>query len=477
MVENLFLFTRRFINLSPNLNSKIGMSKTIKLRKGLDIKLVGEADKVKSNIELGQNFALKPTDFHGLIPKMTVKVGDKVKTGTTIFYNKYEEAVKFVSPVAGEIKEIIRGEKRKILAVTILADEEDSFEDFGKKDPSSMSNDEVKEHVLKSGLWPFIKMRPIDIVARPADKPKAIFVSGFDSAPLAPDYDFLIHGENEAFQTGLDVLKKLTDGTVHLTLNGQGAPDTAFTDAKGVQINKISGKHPVGNVGTQIHHINPINKGEVVWTVNAQDVVHIGKLFLTGKFDSNKVIALTGSEVKNPKYIKAKIGASISKITADNIKEGNVRYISGNVLTGDKVGEDGYLGFYHSHVTVIPEGDEPKFFMTKGWMGSGSGKFSINRSYFSWLTPNKKRVLDTNLNGEVRAFVVTGEMDRVFPFDILPMHLVKSIMFNDLDQMEQLGIYEIAPEDFALCEFVCTSKIEIQDTIRKGLDEVLRECL
>ncbi|UKN01372.1 Na(+)-translocating NADH-quinone reductase subunit A [Paracrocinitomix mangrovi] len=453
------------------------MSKTIKLRKGLDIKLVGEADKVKATVERSDSFAIKPPDFHGLVPKMLVKVGDKVKAGTPIFEDKYNPDVNFVSPVAGEIEDVVRGAKRRILEIRIKADAENSFEDLGAVDTANMSGEEVKAYMLKNGLWPFIKMRPLDVIARPEDKPKAIFISGFDSSPLAPDYDFILHGENELFQRGLYALSKLTDGKIHLTLRGGSVADDTFTKAQGVQINKISGKHPIGNVGTQIHHIDPVNKGEVVWTVNAQDVALIGRVMSSGQFDASKVIAITGSEVKNPKYIKTTIGTKIDNIIADNIKEGNVRYISGNVLTGDKVDADGYLGFYHSQITVIPEGDEPKFMITQGWMSPGFNKFSINRSYFSWLTPNKKRVLDTNLNGEIRAFVVTGEMEKVFPFDIYPMQLIKSVMYNDIDLMENLGIYEVAPEDFALCEFVCTSKINIQSVIRDGLDVIQEECM
>ena len=380
------------------------MSKTIKLRKGLDIKLVGEADKVKGSVDRSASFAIKPPDFHGLVPKMLVKAGEKVKAGTPIFEDKYKSEVKFVSPVAGEIAEIVRGEKRRILEVRINADAENSFEDLGAVDTSSLSKEDVKAYMLKNGLWPFIKMRPIDVVANPDDTPKAIFISGFDSSPLAPDYDFVLHGENEVFQRGLYALSTLTDGKVHLTLKGNSNADAAFTEAKGVQINKITGKHPAGNVGTQIHHIDPINKGEVVWTVNAQDVAIIGRVMSSGQFDASKVIAITGSEVKNPKYIKTTIGSSIDKIIEDNIKGDNVRYISGNVLTGDKIPADGYLGYYHSQITVIPEGNEPKFMITKGWMGPGFGKFSTNRSYFSWLMPSKKYELDTNLNGEIRAF-------------------------------------------------------------------------
>lgn len=453
------------------------MSKTITIRKGLDIKLLGEAEKVKSGVEFADNFVIRTTDFHGLIPKLTVKAGDQVKAGSTIFLDKARPEIRFASPVAGEITDIVRGEKRKILQINIKATAENAYEDFGVKDPSKLSKDEVKQQILASGAWPFIKMRPIDIIANPADEPKAIFVSAFDSSPIAPDYDFIMHGEGAAFQAGITALSKLTIGKVHLTLNGNTTADVAFSNAKDCQINKINGKHPAGNVGTQIHHIDPINKGQVVWTVNAQDVAIIGRVFLTGKFLAERVIALAGSEVKSPKYYKMTIGASVKKLLSGTINEGNVRIISGNVLTGDKITADSHIGYYHNQITVIPEGDEPKFLITKGWMGPGFGKFSINRSYFSWLMPGKKYALDTNLNGERRNFVVTGELEKVFPFDIYPMQLIKSVMYKDLDLMEKLGIYEVAPEDFALCEFVCTSKIDIQDVIRKGLDEVYTECM
>lgn len=453
------------------------MSKTIKLRKGLDIKLKGEADKVKATVDKSASFAIKPPDFHGLVPKMLVKVGDQVKAGTPIFENKYNSEIKFVAPHAGVIADIVRGEKRRILEIRITPSAENSFEELGAVDTANLSGDEVKAYMLKNGLWPFIKMRPIDVIANPKDQPRDIFISGFDSAPLAPDYDFVIHGEKELFQRGLYALSKLTSGKVHLTLNGKSTPDEAFVSAQAVQINKISGKHPAGNVGTQIHHIAPLNKGEVVWTVNVQDVLLIGRIMSSGHWDGAKTIAVTGSEVKNPKYFKTYIGANITNIIAGNTSDGNNRIISGNVLTGEKIPVDGYLGFYDSQITVIPEGDEPKFMITKGWMSPGFAKFSTNRSYFSWLMPNKKYALDTNLNGEHRAFVVTGEMEKVFPFDIYPMQLVKSVMYNDIDLMESLGIYEVAPEDFALCEFVCTSKIDIQSVVRKGLDVIHEECM
>lgn len=454
------------------------MSKTVKLRKGLDINLLGEADKVKLDLPQPKSVALKPTDFHNTTPKMLVKEGDKVKAGTPVFADKYNTQIIFVSPVSGTIKEIVRGEKRKILSVLIDADEVIEFVDYGAKDASAMSGEEVKAHMLQSGMWPFIKQRPIDVVANPANSPKAIFISAFDSSPLAPDFDYVLHGHNQEFQAGIDALSRLTEGSVHLNLNGKTPSDSTFTDAKGVVLNKIYGKHPAGNVGTQIHHIDPINKGEFVWTVNAQDVAIIGRFFMTGRFDASRVVALTGSEAKHPKYYKTIIGANISDLLKDNVSQDDkVRVISGNALTGDHIEENGYLGYYHNQVTLLPEGDKYKFFLTKGWLGLGFDKFSNSRLFPTWMTPNKKFRLDTNLNGEERAFVVTGELEKVFPFDILPMQLVKAAITNDIDGMENLGIYEVAPEDFALCEFVCTTKIDIQEKVREGLDLIAKECM
>lgn len=455
------------------------MSKTVKLRKGLDIRLLGEAEKVKIELPLPSSVSVKPADFHGLTPKMVAKVGDQVKAGSVIFMDKYNEQVKFVSPLAGTIQEVVRGEKRKILSVIITVAAEQSFETTSPLNLESASGEEVKNAMLANGLWMFVKQRPLDVLANPDNAPKAIVISAFDSSPLAPDYDYILHGQEADFQAGLNALAKLTSGKVHLNLNGKSAADNVFTQAKNVQINKFIGKHPVGNVGTQIHHLDPINKGEFVWTVNAQDVAIIGRFFNTGKFDAHKTIAVTGSECVHPKYYKTVIGSNVTSILDGNVKtEGDVRVISGNALTGDHISADGYLGFYHNQITLLPEGNHLKFVLTSGWMGPGLDKFSNNRLMLSaWLTPNKKFKMDTNTNGEERAFVVTGELERVFPFDIYPMQLVKAAITNDIDGMENLGIYEVAPEDFALCEYVCTSKINIQDEIRKGLDVIAAECM
>lgn len=453
------------------------MSKTVKLRRGLDIRLLGVANKVKSELVIPSTVSIKPPDFHGLTPKMVLKEGESVKAGDVVFFDKYNDEVKFASPVSGTIASIVRGEKRRIMEVVINADKEISYAAGDKKDINALSSEEVKTTMLAAGLWPYVKQRPIDIVANPKNEPKAIFVSAFDSAPLAPDFDYVLHGKNEEFQAGLDVLKKLTSGVVHLGLNGKAPADSTFTDAKGVQINKFHGKHPIGNVGTQIHHVDPVNKGEFVWTVNAQDVAIIGRYFLTGKYDARKTIAVTGSEIKDPNYIEVISGSNIAHALEGKISSDNVRVISGNVLTGDKIEANGHLGFYHNQITVIPEGNQLKFVLTKGWLGPGFDKFSNSRLFPTFLLSKKKFRLDTNTNGEERAFVVTGELEKVFPFDILPMQLVKAAITNDIDGMENLGIYEVAPEDFALCEYVCTTKIDIQDKIRTGLDIIQSECM
>ena len=453
------------------------MSKNIKLRKGLDIRLVGVANKVKTEAATPKSVSLKPIDFHGMIPRMLVKEGASVKIGTPVFQDKYQESVMYASPVNGKVEAIVRGAKRRILEVVISVDENQEVPSVGAIDVNAMSGEDVKTKMLAAGLWPFVRQRPLDVVANPNNEPKAIFVSAFDSAPLAADLDFVLHGKNAEFQAGMDALTKLTSGKVHLTLNGKLPADATFKEVKGVEINTITGKHPAGNVGTQIHHIDPINKGEFVWTVNAQDVASIGSYFLTGVYPAKKVIAITGSEVKDPAYVEVIRGTNVSELLKGNIASDNVRIISGNVLTGDKIAEDGHLSFYSNQVTVIPEGNQLKFVLTKGWLGLGFDKFSNSRLFPTFLTPKKRFTLDTNTNGEERAFVITGEMEKVFPFDILPMQLAKAAITDDIDGMENLGIYEVIPEDFALCEYVCTSKIDIQDKIRQGLDLIAEECM
>lgn len=448
------------------------MSDLIKIKRGVDIKLVGQAEQLYANTEQPETFAIKPTNFVGIRTKLSVKEGDEVKAGTPILYNKDREAVKFCSPVSGEIAEIVRGDKRKLLEIRILADKEIRYEDFGTADPKTLDRDAVTEKLLASGCWPFIKQRPYNVVANPERAPKAIFISCFDTAPLAPDNDFVVHGQESEFQTGIDALARLTDGKIHLGVDGRTNPSTVFTNCKGVELHRFKGPHPAGNVGVHIHHIDPVNKGDVVWTISPQEVIIIGRLFLSGKFDAQINVATTGSEVSKPRYYKTIIGASVKNILAGNVSDNKNRYISGNVLTGEQIKPEGYLGFYDRQVTVIPEGDQDQFF---GWITPNLDKFSISHAMFGWLQPNKKYRLDTAMNGEERAFVVTGEYEKVFPFDIYPVQLLKSIMINDIEAMENLGIYEVAEEDFALCEVVCTSKIPVQQTVREGLDLMLKE--
>lgn len=450
------------------------MSQTIKIKKGANIKLKGTAEKITATVSNPEIFAIKPEDFHGVTPKMVVKVGDEVKAGSVLFYDKYNEVIKFTSPVSGEIADIVRGEKRKILEVRILADKETRYESFSAVDPNTLDGTKVKEALLKSGLWALIKQRPYDVIAMPQKAPKAIVVSAFDTNPLAPDYDYILHGEGENFQAGLDALSKLTEGKVHLNINGASTSTKVFTNSKNVQINKFSGPHPAGNPGVQIHHLDPISKGETVFMVNPQDVMIIGRFFKEGKVDMERTIAFCGSQVAKPRYYKAIAGSSVKNIVKDNLIEGDDnRYISGNPLTGTQIPADGFLGYYDNSISVIPEGHHYDFF---GWAIPNTRKLSFSRTFLSWLMPSKEYKLDTNLNGEHRAFVVTGQYESLLPMDIYPVHLLKSIMTNDIEAMENLGIYEIAPEDMALCEFACTSKTDVQQIVREGLDVVKKEC-
>ena len=445
------------------------MSKTIKLCKGLDIKLQGAAEKKTTVLGLASTYAVSPLDFEGIVPKMLVKVGDAVKAGTPLFFNKNNASVVFTSPVSGTVAAVVRGEKRRILAVEIAADSTIAYEEFGALDVKTATRDQIVELLLKSGLWTLLVQRPYGIIANPADMPKSIFVSAFDSAPLAPDYGYTLADDKQALQKGFEVLARLTEGKVHLSYNAKDAAP-AFA---GVELHAFQGKHPAGNVGVQIHHIDPINKGEKVWTVGYADVAIIGRLFLTGKVDMTRTIAVTGAEVSAPAYVKVIAGAKLDSILNGNVAvDAHARYISGNVLTGRNVGKDGYLGYYANQITVIPEGDNYELL---GWAMPRFSKFSVSRAYFSWLFPNRKYNLDTNLNGEERAFVVTGLYEKYLPMDVYPMHLLKAIMATDLDKMEALGIYEVVEEDFALCEFVDPSKTEMQQIIRNGINLMIKE--
>jgi Na+-transporting NADH:ubiquinone oxidoreductase subunit A len=448
------------------------MSKEIRLKKGLNINLLGEADKVYASVKPTDKYVVKPTDFHGLTPKLAVKVGEKVKAGTTLFFDKYNDKVNFSAPVSGEVIDIVRGAKRKILEVVLKADEVIEYEHFISDTAKSISREQIIDTMLKAGIWPFVRQKPYDIVANPTDMPKAIFISAFNSAPLTIDNDFALYGMDELFQKGLDYITQLSSGKTHLNIDGNTNSSTVFTGAKGVEINKISGAHPAGNVGIQVHHIDPINKGEVVWYLQPQDVIAIARLFTEGKYDVSRIVALAGSQVKKARYYRTIAGATIANLLVDNLNEGDNRIISGDILTGQHIDVNGTLGFYHTTITVIEEGKEQEFL---GWILPGLHKFSASKTFLSWLTPSKKYTLNANMHGEERAYVMTGEYEKVLPMDIFPSHLIKACMIEDIELMENLGIYEVSPEDLALCEFVCTSKIEVQSIIRHALDLVRKE--
>jgi len=447
------------------------MSKDIRIKKGLDIRLVGEAEKVISEGPRSRTITIRPSDFHLVTPKMVVKEGAKLQAGDEIFFSKTQEEIRFVAPVAGTLKEIKRGARRVITDLVIEADYAGGSKDFGKLEAANASADTIKEKLLSSGLWPFIKQRPYDVVANPAQTPKAVFVSGRNTAPLAADIDFALAGKEKEIQAAVTALNKLTDGGVHVSI---GSSDSLFAGMNDITTYTVSGPHPAGNVGTLINNINPVNKGETVWTVQAQDLVIIGELLLTGHFNSERVIAVAGSAVKAPKYYRTRIGAEVATFAYDAGVEGdNNRFISGDVLTGKQISPEGALGFYNNTFVAIPEGDDYEFF---GWNKPVFNKISPSRALtFSWMQPKKKYDLDTNTNGEHRAFVVTGNYEQVFPLDIFPLQILKACMVQDLDEMEALGMYEVAPEDFALTEFMCVSKQPHQEIIRKGLDVMYKE--
>ncbi len=373
------------------------MSKEIRLKKGLNIHLLGDADKVYASTKPTEKYVVKPIDFHGLMPKLCVKVGDKLKAGTPLFYDKYNEKINFCSPISGAVTDIVRGEKRKIMEVVIKADTEIVYEQFTTASADSLSREQIIKTMLKAGIWPFVRQKPYDIIANPADMPKAIFISTFSTAPLAIDNDFVLYGMDELFQKGLDYIVKLSSGKTHLNTDGNTNPAKVFSAAKGVQINKISGPHPAGNVGVQIHQIDPINKGDVVWYLHPQDVIAIARLFTVGKYDVSRIVALCGSQIQKPRYYRSIAGACISNLLNENTKDGKSRIISGDILSGTQINPDGCLGFYDSQLTVVPEGDEAEFL---GWILPGLHKFSASKTFLSWLFPSKKYNLDTNMHGE-----------------------------------------------------------------------------
>lgn len=447
------------------------MSKQYKLKRGLDIKIAGSATTAIEPAPESKIVALKPTDFAGLTPKLCVKAEAQVKAGDVLFFDKYNPEILFTSPVSGTVKEIVRGERRKVLEIIVEADGKNEKVSFEKVNLANLKREQAVELLLKSGLWPFIKQRPYGCLANPKDTPKSIFISGFDSNPLGTDYEFIFHEEVESIQLAIDALGTLTDGKVFFGLPAKTS--SIFQSLKNVELNTFGGPHPAGNVGIHIHHISPINKGDKIWTISVQALVYFGRLLAHGELDMTKTIALAGSEVSSPKYYRTVHGANIAPLIEGKTKgETNERIISGTILTGTQVTAGGFLGFFDQEICVIPEGDE---YELMGWATPGFGKYSASRTFVDKLMPKKAYNLNANLHGGERAFVVSGQYEKLLPMDILPVYLLKAILANDLDKMEQLGLYEVIEEDLALCEYACTSKIKVQDVLRQGIDSMIKE--
>lgn len=450
--------------------SYVGGDSFKRFSKGYDLKLAGEADgdAVSGN---AKRFSVSPKEYRGMspIPKVVVSEGDTVKAGDTILFDKKNDKVKFVAPVSGEIVEIRRAEKRSISDVVILADAE---MDYLQLDPPSIaeaSREEIVDFLCAHGGWTLLNQRPYDVMPAVDAVPKAIFVSTFDSAPLAPDANVVVAGREEAFQKGIDTLARLSGGDVHIGLNGGGdaAPAAAFAKATNCKKHWFAGKHPAGNVGVQIHHIDAIKPGDKVWTLGVQEVITLGELMYKGIYNSEKTVAITGSQVGTPAYVKTYAGASIDELLKDNLKEGKNRIIDGDVLSGLKAKEDGFLRSKSDQITVIKEGDEYELF---GWLLPIKARPTISKTFPNFFYPNMKFEGETNTHGERRAFVMTGQYESVLPMDIYPQHLMKAILANDYERMEGLGITELSEEDLAVCEFVCTSKQPLQSILREGLD-------
>ena len=447
------------------------MSDQIRLKKGLDLPIAGAAlCEVTKRVAPGL-VAVKPTDFRGMVPRLLVKEGDSVKAGTPLFADKKNPAVVFCSPVSGSVDAIVRGEKRKLLEVRVKADGKNEAEAFSVPKVSSLGKAEMTEVMLKCGVWPCLKQRPFGTIADPEATPKAIFISGINTAPLGADPEFALKDDFAAIQAGVEALGKLTKGGVHLSLPVKGLSANPLHKLTGVVFHAFEGPHPAGNVGVQINHICPINKGEVVWTVDLHLVAVIGRLFLTGKYDTRRIIAVAGPAAVKPSYVEVTAGVSMKDL-AEYFGEGDVRVISGDVLSGEAVGREGFLGFYHNQVSVIKEG---KYFEMFGWANPIRGrKFSFSRAYPAFLR-RKKYAMDTNENGGERPFLMNDVYGKVLPMDIYPLYLFKACMAGDLEKMENLGIYEVIEEDVALCEYVCPSKVEIQNIIRQGIDLMMKE--
>ena len=443
------------------------MANVIKLCKGLNINLKGKAAAEVVAVKPSKVYGLVPDAFYGVKPKVVVKEGDMVKVGDALFVDKLHPEVKFTSPVSGKVLLVERGERRKVLSIQVEADAQQQYASFGTGVPTD--GKKVLEALLESGLFGYMMQRPYAVTACPTDTPKGIFVSAISDMPLAADFEWVVKGQEADFQTGVDALSKIAK--VYLGVK----PGSTLEGTKNAEVTVFSGKCPAGNVGVQVNHISPVNKGEVVWTLGAEEVIFIGRLFNTGRVDLTRTYAIAGSEIKKPIYVKALIGSKIGDLIGENLNTTQpVRVIDGNPLTGMKSCLECFVGAHTTEITVIPEGaDTHELF---GWISPRLNQFSVSRSYFSWLLPkNKEYTLDARVKGGHRHMIFCGEYDSVFPMDIYPEQLVKAIIAGDIDRMEALGIYEVAPEDFAVAEFVDSSKVELQRIVREGLDMLRKE--
>ena len=445
------------------------MANVIKLCKGLDIHLQGKAEEKKIQLKSNGKYALVPDDFEGVTPKVVVREGDKVKAGDALFVNKQYPEVKFASPVSGTVREVVRGERRKVLCVKIDADAQQDYADYGKKDVAKMDGKAVVDALLDAGIFGYINQLPYAVSTNPTVTPKAIFVSALRDKPLAADFEFEVKGQEQDFQTGLTALSKIAKTYLGV---GEGS---ALTNMKDAEVTVFQGKCPAGNVGVQVNNIDPVNKGEVVWTIGDPTVVlFIGRLFNTGKVNLTRTVALCGSEIKNPAYVDMLVGEELATLLSNSYDaQKSVRIINGNVLTGKPTTKDGFLGAHTSEITVIPEGNDADEIL--GWILPRLKQFSVNRSYFSWLCGKKDYALDARIKGGERHMIMSGEYDRVLPMDIYGEYLIKAIISGDIDRQEALGIYEVSPEDFALAEFVDSSKLELQRIVREGLNLLRKE--
>jgi len=450
------------------------MSNVIKLRKGLDIHLQGKAEETKLTLKSNGHYALVPDDFEGVTPKVVVREGDNVKAGDALFVNKLHPEVRFASPVSGRVTTVERGERRKVLCIRVDADAEQQYVDYGKKDPMKMDGKAVIDALLEAGIFGYINQLPYAVSTDPESKPKAIFVSALRDKPLAASFDFEVKGQEQDFVTGMQALSKIAKTYLGV---GPESPlaQLVATQSQQTEVTVFDGPCPAGNVGVQVNNINPVNKGEVVWTIGDPTVVlFIGRLFNTGKVNLTRTVALCGSEVKKPCYVDMLVGQELNTLLANSYDaDHSVRIINGNVLTGRVTTKDGFLGAHSSEITIIPEGDKADEML--GWIMPRFNQFSVNRSYFSWLCGKKEYALDARIKGGERHIIMSGEYDRVLPMDIYGEYLIKAIITGDIDRQEQLGIYEVAPEDFALAEFVDSSKLELQKIVREGLNILRKE--